>query len=87
MKNKFYTVIIALFLSSNSLIAYVQIDEIAPDFQLKNSFGDNVSLSDYRGKRSYLNGPIMVVHLLPNITQREICNQLRTMQGILVQYG
>ena len=50
MKNKFYTVIIALFLSSNSLIAYVQIDEIAPDFQLKNSFGDNVSLSDYRGK-------------------------------------
>ena len=35
MKNKFYTIIIALFLSSNSLIAYVQIDEIAPDFQLK----------------------------------------------------
>ena len=54
MKNKFYTVIIALFLSSNSLIAYVQIDEIAPDFQLKNSFGDNVSLSDYRGKKVIL---------------------------------
>ena len=51
MKNKFYTVIIALFLSSNSLIAYVQIDEISPDFKLKNSFGDYVSLSDYRGKK------------------------------------
>ena len=54
MKNKFYTVIIALFLSSNSLIAYVQIDEISPDFKLKNSFGDYVSLSDYRGKKVIL---------------------------------
>ena len=54
MNNKFYTVIIALFLSSNSLIAYVQIDEISPDFKLKNSFGDYVSLSDYRGKKVIL---------------------------------
>ena len=43
MKNKFYTVIIALFLSSNSLIAYAQLDEISPDFKLKNSFGEYVS--------------------------------------------
>ena len=51
---KIYAFIFSLFMASNSLGAFVQNDEAAPDFKLLNSFGEEVSLQNYKGKKVVL---------------------------------
>ena len=48
---KIYAFVFSLFIASNSLGAFVQNDEAAPDFKLLNSFGEEVSLQNYKGKK------------------------------------
>lgn len=52
--NRVHALILALLLASNSVFSNIRNDEIAPDFTLLNSFGKEVSLSDYRGKKIVL---------------------------------
>ena len=57
----------------NISFASVSTDLSAPSFELVDSYGENISLSNFKGNTVVLNGQTMIVHMLLNTTQQEIC--------------
>ena len=47
---KHYLLLISLLLFSTQAFSALNMEKLAPNFTLKNSFGEDVSLSDYKGK-------------------------------------
>ena len=51
MKNFLITI---LFIFANAVFAFIEIDSLAPDFELTDTFGKKVSLDSFKGKKVVL---------------------------------
>ena len=76
---KYLTAVVCLFLCSGAAVAAVAVGDLAPDFVLRSSQGDNLRLSEYRSE-------VVVVTFWSSWCGR--CREaLPLYQSLLTQYG
>lgn len=67
MKKNLFIHLLPILFFSEACYSYVEIDTKAPDFTLSNSFGEEISLSEFSGKKKkkklLLSGQIMAALL------------------------
>ena len=84
---KFVTLTFLIFYFSQFLSSYVENEDSAPEFKLSDSYGNEISLSSFIGKKLYWSGQIMGVLMLQSITRQEICSLLKNLPKKKKSYG